>query len=186
MVCFGEDQRSWAERHEAFPRIGASGGFTAHYFTAPWSLVSWDIRGAARETLQYNQYRFSGSPLSNSAIRIQLSSSVMPKRRTVESLYYIAPLENLPSILERGILSHAEVERQGLHPFAIYDADIVKARRERKAPDGRSLWEFANLYFQPRNPMMYRVVNERGTKNLVILALRPCACKGCQPDFGSL
>jgi len=31
-------------------------------------------------------------------------------------------------------------------------------RREIKTPDGRSLWDFANLYFQPRNAMLYRVV----------------------------
>jgi len=97
----------------------------------------------------------------------------MAKRPQIENLYYIAPVENLPSILERGILSHAEVEKLNIAFTPIYDAQIVASRRQRIAPDGNSLWEFANLYFQPRNPMLYRVVREGKSKNIVVLAVKP-------------
>ena len=83
--------------------------------------------------------------------------------KDILGVYYITPLANLPSILRRGVLSHAEVRRQGLRAETVYSAEVAARRGERTVPDGRSLWEFANFYFNPRNAMMYRVhrVEER-------------------------
>jgi len=75
-----------------------------------------------------------------------------------KELYYITHINNVPSILERGILSHELIETGSIPFTRIYNPDIVAKRRDIKTPDGRSLWSFANLYFQPRNPMLYRVV----------------------------
>jgi O-acetyl-ADP-ribose deacetylase (regulator of RNase III) len=99
----------------------------------------------------------------------------MKKRKELEikSLYYITHIENLPSILSRGILSHREVENRAVQFKAIYDAEIVGNRKLRTTPDGHSLWDFANVYFQPRNPMLYRVIHEKGLKEIAILALKP-------------
>lgn len=57
----------------------------------------------------------------------------------------------------------------------IYDAEIVGNLKLKTAPDGRSLWEFANVYFQPRNPMLYRVFHEKGPKEIAVLGIRPYA-----------
>ncbi len=97
----------------------------------------------------------------------------MPKTTApkVKSLYYITHRENLPSILERGILSHGLVEEQSIGHNSVYNGQIVGNRKERAAPDGRSLWEFANLYFQPRNPMLFRVTHERGQDEIVVLGV---------------
>ena len=75
-----------------------------------------------------------------------------------EGLYYITHIDNVPSILQRGILSHAEIERQSIKHTKVYDENIVSKRKERILQNGRSLWEYANLYFQPRNPMLYRLL----------------------------
>lgn len=91
----------------------------------------------------------------------------------IKGLYYITHIENLRSIFSHGILSHRYVEEQGVKYKAIYDADIVGHRKFKKTPDGRSLWEFANVYFQPRNPMLYRVVLEKNRKEIVVLGLQP-------------
>nr|WP_261345462.1 DUF4433 domain-containing protein [Thermogemmata fonticola] len=102
----------------------------------------------------------------------------MPRNRVeIKSLYYITHLDNVSSILEKGILSHSRVATEGV-PFTpiftpIYDASIVSNRQHRMTPDGRSLWEYANLYFQPRNPMMYRVVYEKGADYLAVLGVKP-------------
>jgi len=95
------------------------------------------------------------------------------RRRRIKSLYYITHVDNLPSILRRGILSHELVETQGIQFSKIYDADIVSGRQARIAPDGNSLWAFANLYFQPRNPMLYRVIHEKGKDEVAILGVKP-------------
>ena len=92
----------------------------------------------------------------------------MPKQIT--QLFYITHIKNLPSILTRGILSHGQVEEEGVPYEPIYDEDIVKGRRERHTPDGRSLWSFANLFFQPRNAMLYRVLLSRRVEDVVVLA----------------
>jgi len=76
----------------------------------------------------------------------------------VKELYYITHINNVPSILQRGILSHETIESEGIPVTQIYNAEIVSKRQSINTPDGRSLWSFANLYFQPRNPMLYRVV----------------------------
>jgi O-acetyl-ADP-ribose deacetylase (regulator of RNase III) len=90
----------------------------------------------------------------------------------IRELFYITHIDNLDSILKHGILSHEEIESRKLHYTPIYDAEIVSTRKKRKVPDGRSLWAFANLYFQPRNPMMYRVIAEKSPDNLVVVGVR--------------
>lgn len=89
------------------------------------------------------------------------------------TMFYITHIKNASSILHRGILSHALVEAEGIQVEHIYDAQIVSARRDRIAPNSKSLWEFANLYFQPRNAMLYRVKCEKPIEDIVILAVRP-------------
>ena len=89
----------------------------------------------------------------------------------IKNLYYITHIDNLPSILERGILSHERIEEEGVQPTRIYNTDIVNRRRGKNTPDQKSLWSYANLYFQPRNPMMYRVVHEKGAKGLAVISV---------------
>ncbi len=93
-------------------------------------------------------------------------------RQQLSQLYYITHIENLPSILKLGILSHEQVEAQAVDFTAIYDAQIVASRRGVSAPNGKSLWSFANLYFQPRNAMLYRVVCEKPTEDIAVVAVR--------------
>jgi hypothetical protein len=97
----------------------------------------------------------------------------MAKRHPIKGLYYITHVDNIPSILKRGILFHKLVEEQQVQFTAIYDTQIVTHRRDRLTPDGKSLWEFANLYFQPRNAMLYRVIIEKDKNSIAIVAVSP-------------
>jgi hypothetical protein len=92
--------------------------------------------------------------------------------KTIQGLYYITHIENLPSILERGILSHQRIDALQLDYKAIYDRTIVSNRQTRTTEDGKSLWHYANFYFQPRNPMMYRVKEEISPRSIVVLKLK--------------
>jgi O-acetyl-ADP-ribose deacetylase (regulator of RNase III) len=96
----------------------------------------------------------------------------MPKF-DIKNLYYITHIQNLPSILEQGILSHEEVEKSNINFTPIYAHEIVNKRQNKYTPDQQSLWNYANLYFQPRNPMMYRVVHEKDHNNIAIVAIKP-------------
>jgi O-acetyl-ADP-ribose deacetylase (regulator of RNase III) len=97
----------------------------------------------------------------------------MPRRKTpdIKSLYYLTHVENLPSILTHGILSHKLMEERAVSYTPIYDVSIVGNRQTKLAPNGQSLWDFANLYFQPRNPMLYRVVHEKSEKEIAVVAV---------------
>ena len=57
------------------------------------------------------------------------------------------------------------------HPYTT-TVCIVANRKGIVVPDGRTLWAFANLYFQPRNAMMYRVVHEKDVDEIAIIAVR--------------
>jgi len=89
----------------------------------------------------------------------------------VKQLYYITHITNLPSILQHGILSHRRIEDSGIPYARIYDAAIVSKRAARTSPDGKSLWDFANLYFQPRNPMLYRVLHEKDDSEIAVVGV---------------
>ena len=56
----------------------------------------------------------------------------------VTALYYITHKSNLASIMRYGILSHAEVERQGIQTHTVYNQEVVNLRQSRVV-DGKSL-----------------------------------------------
>lgn len=91
----------------------------------------------------------------------------------VKGLYYITHIDNVPSILRRGILSHQRIQDEGIQFTPIYDEQIVANRGNRMTPDGKSLWRFANVFFQSRNPMLYRVLIEKSVDEIVVIAVRP-------------
>ena len=95
------------------------------------------------------------------------------KRPEITGLYYITHIDNLSSILERGILSHERIESEHIEYTPIYDKEIVATRRDIKTPDARTLWDFTNLYFQPRNPMLFRVMHEKSASEIAIVSVRP-------------
>lgn len=75
-------------------------------------------------------------------------------RKPIRCLYNIAPIDNVPSIIEHGILSYNSVQQRQHCSIAMND---VQARRTQTVvPNGLPLHDYANVYFNPRNPMMYK------------------------------
>ncbi len=93
----------------------------------------------------------------------------MVQKINIQGLYYIAHFDNIPSILENGILSHQSRENNPRENRPIYNSEIVDRRQARIVKDGLSLWNFANLYFQPRNAMLYSVIHQASINNIAIL-----------------
>lgn len=87
------------------------------------------------------------------------------QRLDIRALYYITHIDNLPSILITGILSHARIRAEGVRYTPIYNVDIVNKRRNKYTPTGESLWHYVNLFFQPRNAMLDSLVNPRYSEN---------------------
>ena len=93
----------------------------------------------------------------------------------IKSLYYITHIDNLPSIFKQGILSHERIEAEGRQSISMFkgrtDAkNNISKRGKIKPQDGsKNLLSYANLLFQPRNPMMYRAIFETGKDKLAVL-----------------
>ena len=77
----------------------------------------------------------------------------------------IMPLENVPSVLEYGILAYEQAARL---PHRSVAMDAVQERRDLKqVPGGLRLHQYANLYFHARNPMLYK--RQEDAPNLCVL-----------------
>ena len=89
----------------------------------------------------------------------------------IKQLFYITHIDNVASILKHGVMSHKTIEESKIPFTKIYDASIVSSRQHRKTPDGKSLWEYANIYLQARNPMLYRVLCEKNASDIVVFGI---------------
>jgi ssDNA thymidine ADP-ribosyltransferase, DarT len=64
------------------------------------------------------------------------------------------PIDNVSSVLERGILSHERASKLAHHSVAMQE--VQDRRDQRQVPGGLKLHQYANLYFHARNPMLYK------------------------------
>jgi hypothetical protein len=76
------------------------------------------------------------------------------KRSDIHELHYITSIQNVPSILKRGILCHRDAERIDHETIAM--SEIQERRANKVVPNGGLLHTYVNLYFCARNPMMYK------------------------------
>lgn len=75
-------------------------------------------------------------------------------RSDIKELHYIAPIENVPSILEHGLLSHRKAAKLPHRSVAM--EEIQDRRQGKRIPNARPLHEYVNLYFDAHNPMLSR------------------------------
>lgn len=91
----------------------------------------------------------------------------------VRELYYITHIDNVDSILKHGILSHKQILEKEIPFTPIYDSEIVSRRKKISTPNGKTLWDYANLFFNVRNPMLYRVKCQKNVEDIVVLGVSP-------------
>lgn len=71
----------------------------------------------------------------------------------IEQLYYITDIVNLPSMLQRGILSHNQAAK--IRHTSIAEQGVQERRENKKIPGTNThLHDYANLYFDAHNPML--------------------------------
>ncbi len=75
-------------------------------------------------------------------------------RDDLVELHYITPIANIPSILTRGILSQRQAVKLAHESVAMQE--VQDRRAPKVVPGGRPLHDYANLYINARNPMMFR------------------------------
>lgn len=86
------------------------------------------------------------------------------------------PMENIPSVLSHGILSH---ERASKLTHATVAMQRIQDKRDKKqVPGGLKLHQYANLYFHARNPMMSKRRDEASKLCVLRIAGKVLAIQG--------
>lgn len=85
-------------------------------------------------------------------------------------LYNIQAIKNIPSIMRRGLLSNEKAVRITHTSIAINE---VQERRDKiRVPNGLKLHQYANVYFDPHNPMLSARRNQNS--DICILKFNCC------------
>jgi hypothetical protein len=91
------------------------------------------------------------------------------KREELQELHYITPIKNVISIMAQGILSNRLAAKIGHKSCA---SQAIQQRRVKViVPNGKPLHDYANLYFNARNPMMYALKDNHD--ELAVLGIMP-------------
>ena len=84
------------------------------------------------------------------------------------NLFFITHVDNLESILKKGILSPNNIGKLGIQPKEISDNSIVNMRKG-KFVGGKNLASYTHVFFNPRNAMLYRVLKEYTHTKIIII-----------------
>jgi hypothetical protein len=87
----------------------------------------------------------------------------------VTELHCIMPIANLPSVVAHGILSYESAAR--LQHASVAMQPVQDRRDQRRVPQGLRLHQYANLYFNARNPMLYKRLDESGSLRVLRVSL---------------
>jgi hypothetical protein len=88
-------------------------------------------------------------------------------RDELNEFHYITPITNVPSIIAKGILSY-ELAQKIAHGSCASN-EVQDRRANVVIPGGGRLHEYANVYINGRNPMMYKLRDQH--HDLVILSV---------------
>lgn len=89
----------------------------------------------------------------------------------IDELHFITNIDNVPTILEYGILSHNEIRRRRLEHCSVADPEVQARRAIKVIPGGRKLHDYANLYLNARNPMMYVLLRSNNHEDLCVIRI---------------
>mgnify|MGYP000924424427 FL=1 len=95
------------------------------------------------------------------------ASELFYNKTQKNGFYNIMPIENIKSILTNGILSHNNAKKINHNSVAMQEVQDI--RENIKVPNGMYLHDYANLYFDFGNPMMYKRRNQ--AEHLCILKI---------------
>lgn len=86
-------------------------------------------------------------------------------------LYNIMPIANMASVLKYGILSNSSVKNQISNSKSVAMKVIQEKRGAIRIPNGLLLHDYANLYFDPSNPMMYKLKSFNKQQDVCVLEI---------------
>lgn len=101
-----------------------------------------------------------------------LVRSISESFTRINFLYNINDLKNLISIFEYGILSKNSLIKKGIKYYTdLSNPDVQERRNKIRVPNHGFLHDYANLYIDARNPMMYFEINNRNINELCVICV---------------
>jgi ssDNA thymidine ADP-ribosyltransferase, DarT len=97
------------------------------------------------------------------------------ERSQIKELHYITDMANIPSMLEQGILCHRLAARTAQGHVSVADEEVQARRAGKRIWLGRyyrRLHDYANLYIDARNAMLFLLL-QAGQGDLTVLAIDP-------------
>lgn len=92
-------------------------------------------------------------------------------------VYNIMPINNIPSVLEHGIICFNQI--QPLHHASIAMTEVQARRDKVEIPNGLHLHEYANFYFSYHNPMLYKRKDQAEEFCILALSSKIIDIEGC-------
>lgn len=82
-------------------------------------------------------------------------------------------MENLESICRLGILCYKEARR--IPHLSVASEEVQSIRKCKTVPGGKPLHHYANLYLNPRNPMLFKIISDEPGKKarIAIIGIDP-------------
>jgi len=98
----------------------------------------------------------------------------MPHR--IKEFHNIMPIQNIPSVISSGILSYERAADVSHGDCSM--AEIQDKRDNVEIPNGLKLHQYANLYFDARNPMMSKRRGQAESLCILSISIQVLQCKG--------
>lgn len=97
----------------------------------------------------------------------------IPNEHKSRHIYQFTHLDNLPEILQHGLLSYNEKDRRGISHISIASESIQDRRAGMDVPTGPGgvVHDYVPFYFCSRSPMLLSVVNAKNVDQLYLLYL---------------
>lgn len=93
------------------------------------------------------------------------------QRHEIRELHYITSVRNLRSIARHGIRCHNRMT--STEHVSVANPGVQEIRAKKTIVGGGRLHDYANLYFDARNPMMYRLRRIEGRGDLIVVRVSP-------------
>lgn len=98
------------------------------------------------------------------------NSELYLQRTERNCVYNIQPIQNIPSVMDYGLLSHKRAEFIRNH-ISLANEDVQDLRAVKILPNGRRLHEYVNLFIDYWNPMLYTLCKNKTVGELCILEI---------------
>ncbi|WP_404296463.1 DUF4433 domain-containing protein [Halomonas sp.] len=93
------------------------------------------------------------------------------RRYNIPALWHITSRDNVPNILQHGLMSRHQVQRRSQPIVDISDGEVQQRRASRVGALPHSLHDYVPLYLRVRNPMLF--LRRRYNASLCLLEIAP-------------